>query len=71
MGSYDFPHGGKIQTGTNLERAFFTEWKSGAQNVKALGEQRGRARDMGLRFALLYLNHKTLFCPFELVTCIL
>lgn len=37
-----------------------------------LGEQSdGRAWTMSLHFPLLYLNHKTLFCPFKLVTCIL
>lgn len=41
MGSYDFPHGVKIQKGNNLERAFFTEWKPGAQNINAeLSESR-------------------------------
>lgn len=41
MGNYDFPHGGEVQMGNSLERAFFTEWKSGAQNVNAeLSESR-------------------------------
>lgn len=33
MGSYDFPHGGKIKMGNNLESAFFTEQEPGAQNI--------------------------------------
>lgn len=60
-----FFHGGKIQMGNNLERAFFTEWKP------ELLESRVEELRTWV-FAFLSCTWITrLFFPFKLVTCIL